>query len=986
MLPVMDFYGKWTFSQSGSWVQIDPAGGLLLVGAAATDGRTQFNAYGDADAFVLQGSNGLYVTSAGGSYTANGQRDGALNQFKLVAGTGGSYVLDLGVHGAGPQFDWNNDGGKLGQAAVENPPPSALFTQTIVTPSLAVLKKTGFTSPDPTLAWAFLEDVDFSKSPITFSNCNFDHANLERAKFRNSTSFAACSGSGANFRGVQATAAIFSESILIGADFTSAVANQAFFNGTNFDNATLTDAKMAKSYFTKTSKGVAPTFKGAHLERTDFSQAVVFSDADFTGAFAQGANFDGSSVTGPMKLQGANLTGATLNKGTTTKIIAKMLEFDTTTNLTQATMQSLDLSDYDLSNMNFSHADLTGCKMDRCKLVNAEFGYATLNDVTLTGGISMQGVNLSNASMKGADLTGAQLGAISLLFLVPKDSRDYESFLTALKAKDATAVTAIFKKNGVDLQGPVTVFPTAFSAPDTSWQVELTTPVALSYTVQADTGGLGVYQPTVPAVLLNAFMVNVNLTSANLFGVRASGVQLYATAGKTVNLNRAKLNGVQFNNANLGNIDLSQAPLPGVNFDYSMLTGANFNGAEFLVDARGSQSTFNGTNLQGANFTDAKMNNVVMTNAAVSVVSPMDERAYAGVWLFKLSAQDAASMTAELDAASPDPQAPSSAPKHQFNVPISVLPYLSVPGPVPPQLRKAFGDAHITLNASALQTIALNSIYWKIKDPATSYVVFPSCSEEFQPALGVAPGDTFTTVAEFYLPLSLEPHLAAGSVPPDVAAAFAEAGYPLTDDATIAVAQHPTEWQVIDTTATPEGAELLAAGANLVTVYSMWLNLQSGTTCSYVITVRPAIANTINIFGNFSLALSQRTTILRLASTSKLKGWKVSNDADNPFNPVKDYIQFQVFTNDSGGVNVYGSMIRIIRLVTPTQLAYFNIPCSRTVLEQTVLKPNCICPNSNTVATNTANALPFGEWMWARYLPAPPLCIPDPGGGYFCPV
>jgi len=630
--------------------------------------------------------------------------------------------------------------------------------------------------------------------------------------------------------------------------------------------------------------------------------------------------------------------------------------------------------------------------LDRCKLVNADFGYATLNNVTLTGGISMQGVNLSNASLQSADLTGAQMGAISLLFLVPEDSPDYAVFLDALKKQNATVVTAIFAKNGVDLQGPVTVFPTPFSTPDTSWQVEVTTPVALSYTVQADTGGLGVYQPTVPAVLLNAFMVNVNLTGANLFGVRASGVQLYATAGKTVNLNRAKLNGVQFNNANLGNIDLSQAALPGVNFDYSMLTGANFNGAQFFVDARGGQSTFNGTNLQGAKFTDATMNNVVMTNAAVSVVSPLDVRAYAGVWLFKLSAQDAALMIAELDAASPDPKAPSSAPKHQFNVPISVLPYLSTPGPVPPQLRKAFGDAHITLNASALLTISMSSIYWKIKDGATSYVVFPSCNDEFQPALGVAPGDAFTTVAEFYLPLSLEPQLVAGSVPPDIAAAFAAAGHPLTEDATISVALHPTEWQVIDTTETTDvtdaasAAELLAAGANVVTVYSMWLNLQSGTTCSYAITVRPAIANTINTFGNFSLPLSQRTTITRITSTTALKGWKVSNDADNPFNPVKDYIQFQVFTNESGGVNVYGSMIRIIRLVTPTQLAYFNIPCSLTVLPQTALKPNCICPNSNTVATNTANNLPFGEWMWARYLPSPPLCIPDPSGGYLCPV
>ena len=110
MLASRDFYGKWTFAQSSSWVQIDPASGVLSVGADAGDGRTQFNAYGTEDAFVLQGNNGLYVTSSAGSYTANAKRDGALNQFMLVAGTGGAvYVRDLGVDGAGPQFDWNNE-------------------------------------------------------------------------------------------------------------------------------------------------------------------------------------------------------------------------------------------------------------------------------------------------------------------------------------------------------------------------------------------------------------------------------------------------------------------------------------------------------------------------------------------------------------------------------------------------------------------------------------------------------------------------------------------------------------------------------------------------------------------------------------------------------------------------------------------------------------------------------------------------------------
>lgn len=966
----LPFLGKWTFAQGSAFVQIDPASGALKVAVQPTDGSEKFNAYGTTSAFVLQANNGLYVVASGSSYVASAARTATLNQFALDNGDSGAFrVKDLGANGQGSQFYWNNANGALGQVPVSAPPATTNFTQTIITPDLITIFQNGFPSPQPDLSWAYLSGVDFNQAQaqLDFSQSNLSHADFSHAKFPDQTGFEGCTGQYANFANATLTSAIIGSAHMEHSDFTQAIADGADFSKSFFNDATMPGIKLRQS------GNLADThFNGAHLEGADFTGSGNILNTDFTGAFLMGAVFTGSSVTGAMILNGADLTGAYLNNPGMVTIYPKMIQLDAKTNFTQAKLQKLDFTGYDLSNVVFTHADLTGCKLDNTNLQNTEFGYATLDGVTITGGISMQGANLSNASLMGADLTGAQMGAIGLMFRVTSDKPDYTTLLNGLKNADGATVAKVFGNNGHPLQGTVAVTVPSFAPLGTRWQVEVTVPAPATYTVILETVGqsqtLGVYQPTTPAVLTNAFMVNANLTGANLYAVRASGAQLYATAGKKVNLNRAKLDGLQINNGNLGSIDLSQADLPGVNFDYSILTGAKFTGAQIHVDATGGQTSFNGANLQGADFTSATINNAVFTNAAVSVPSPADSNAFAGVWLFGLSAQDATLIVPELNAASPDPNAQPTDPQHQFTIPIELLQLLNTPGPVSKGIAAAFGDANITLSQSALLTILTESIYWQVADGNTNYVIFEACdSGNYEPALGVAAGKQYTTGATFFLPLSLESSLANGPVNQAVAAAFKQAGHPLSNAAKILIGQHPTSWQVVDSP----------------TIYSLWLDLQSSLSgCSIVITARPALWNTINAFGDVSLALNQRATVTRLDNNA---GWVLSNDAENPFNPVKNYIEFQIFPNSAKGIDVYGSLMRIIRMKSPTEEQFFNIPCSTTLLTQQQLSTNTICPNSDAVSTNQANKTPFGQWMRARFLPSPPFCVPDPQGMFNCP-
>lgn len=954
----MTFLGKWTLSQGDVTLLADLTTGALNVGPAPTDGSDRVNAYGTATAFTLQAANGSYVVRSGIGYAATAVPPAAPNWFALVT-VGSSYqVVDLGPDPANPGTNvWSVSGGVLSAAAPANPAAAAtLFVQNVVTPGLADILSSGFTSSVPDLTWVSVPNVDWSAASanVDLTKSVLLHTDFSGGTFAPNTPFHSATADHANFSNATLNDCDLSGMTLTWTLFVNAKMDGVDFSYSNLDNATCTGALMRNS-----TNLANATFDVAKLDRADLSGAGNIYQTSFKRSSLVGVSFKGSSVTGWMDLTGADLTGAYLsNPPGSTDIYPKNLRFDSSTRFYGTVMQYLDLTGYDLSNTNFARADLTGCKLDSTNLATANLGYAILDGVSVTGGVSLHGANLTSASLNDADLTGAQLGAVGQSFRVGAQP-NFAAFQTALRNGDGAGVAAVFQKEGRPLTAPVAVLPSTFT-PDSAWTVSAANvPVPLLIVLEGTgaSASLAVYQPTSPAVLSNAFMVNVDLNGANLYGVRASGAQIYATAGKSVNLNRAKIDGLQVNNANLSEVNLSQANVSGVNFDYAMLTGADFSGATIGVDASGGQTSFNGANLQGVNFSSASLKNVILANAACAVANPNDANASAGVWLFTMPARGADLVTGQLQAALTTATAP-----------IELLPTILTSGPVPKGLTVALTDAGLKVAPDALVVVTTTGSYWNIIDDANAYVVFESVTDEWVPSLGVASGGSYTVDADCYLDLSLEAQLANGPVAPAVAAALKTQNISLSPKATITIAQYPKVWQVV-------------SGRD---VWTLWLRFNSTALgVDTQIAMRPAIGNLISAFGSESIALSAQSVVTAIASG----GWLVDNDSENPFNAARGYITYSLLPSARGGIDVYGSWMRIVRTTGQGAQQFYNVPCAVTQLTSKLLagSGNTVCPNGGTVSANTSADVPFDQWLQARLLPSPPFCIPDPQGNFNCP-
>lgn len=1032
----MIFFGKWTFGQPNTDVQIDMASGTLKVAAVPADGSDRFNAYGTAAAFVLQAANGKYVVTSGSGYAATSATSTSVNQFTLEdAGSGAVRVVDLGINGKGPrQSYWNVASGALNSIDKSNSPPATTsFNQSIVTVGLSAILATGFQTPQPDLTWVDLSNADFTQAQqaLDFSQTILTNANLSSTKFEMGIPFDTCSGQSVNFAGATLAGCSFNSSHLEKSNFTCAVLTGADVSSAWFNDATLTGIHLNQQ-----SNIANAHFNGAKLQGADFTNCGNVFQTDFTGADLTGAKFTGSSITGTMILNDANLTNANLNNawywivtdGATNYVIAqgygqswydtslgvapgtnynakpqffiprslkdsfqpgavtpslasafqlnggitltggatlatrqyvsiypKMLQFNSNTNLTGTNLQCLDLRGYDLSKMVMAHADFSGSKLDNVDLSGSDLSYANLSGVTLTGGIPMFGAILSNANFTNADLTSAQMGALSELFAVPSSSTsEYNRFLTALTSNNPADVTAVFAEctnNKIQLTNP-TIIPSVFA----SGRVWTVLSGQQSYSVRLVTTNAGtslqVSQPATAAVLTNAYLRGATLTAANLYQVRASGIQLYGGAKLDGN---AILEGAQFNNGNLANANLKQAALYGVNFDYCILNNADFTGAHLTVNSSGGQASFNSANLQGAVFSDSQLANAIFTDAAVSVPLPSSTQP-AGVWLFDSDPQYSQLLIAELNTAS-DKNKNFSMDKQAANV--------LKPGVVPSPIISQFAAQQIPLSPTAIVSVMGEGPYWQVTDGSNKYVIFETCDKaNYMPALGVAFGTTPVVDPKFFIPYSLESQLIPGPAPATVVNAFKTNGITLSSAATVSVLQQFTDWQIADVSGN----------------YSLWLGLSMS--CTLQVTVSPSTPFLQQLFTNYSSPLSRRATI----RTGKAAGvWTINNDSDNPFNPIVNYINFNVVQNAAGGLDVYGSKLRIRRLVGANQQEYQNISCDITRLAASDLVNSTTCPNSLLVSSNTKDGLPVDQWMRSRVLPRAPLCVPSGDGTYYCP-
>ncbi|HWF52541.1 MAG TPA: pentapeptide repeat-containing protein [Solirubrobacteraceae bacterium] len=944
----MIFIGKETLAASGGVVSADAKTGQLQVGPASGSAQERLNAYGTPAGFLLQATGGKYVTWSGSAYAATLERDGDATWFAREDAAGGVRIVDLGSKGTAPtQYYWVGATGPLGRTPkTGSPPATTRFTETVITPGLAEILQTGLPGPKTDLSWVYLGAVDLT-SLLSVEEADLTGANLAGANL-----------AGLAFSLATLSSADLSKAKLTGmADLTDATMIATNLTGADLSGATMPrvkakDAILIDAVLTDVILDGA-SLVGAKLTRaklTGFSASIA--GVDFTGADLTDADFTLASVRA-ITILGADLTGAQLsNPDKKPSIDLSDAKIDAATNFTSTRMQRVDLRNHDLSNVVMTHADLTGSKLDNTKLIGAELSYADLTGVTLTGSIPMFGANLSNAILTGATLPGAQMGSISLLFRVVNDPNDptakqaYEAFLNALNQADVKGVTSAFTANGYKLTAPITILGSTF-APGRVWTV---TAAAQAYTVRLeDTGGtssLAVYQPSPAAILINAYMKDAILTSANLFNVRASGAQIYGNAkldGQVI------LEGAQFDSANLAGVNIKQARLDGVNFGHATLTGAQFDGAWLTPDARGGQASFANANLQGASFTDAHLADALFTDAAVCVARTEGSTEVDGVWLF--SSPSPATLVSQLAAAT-----------KELSLDASLASQLGQ-GPVSDPVRKAFQEQGVTLAPDALVTIQDTGPQWTIADGADSYRIFEACDQDQGvPALGVNKGGGLDI--DFTIPLYLERSLGTGAVTKPVRDAFAGHDIQLGPDARVRAGTMVTDWQVVDSTAG----------------YDLWLGLNLD--CALSITGRLGIPALTNFFANHSLPLSRRATVTAAGQDR----WTVDNDSNNPFNPVTNYIKCNLSrAAPAGALDVYGSALRVERVGPSGTSEFVNIAMRLTKLGTAELQASTVCPNSSRTKVNIGDKLPFKQWMRAKELPKPPWCIPSADGAFWCP-
>jgi uncharacterized protein YjbI with pentapeptide repeats len=718
---------------------------------------------------------------------------------------------------------------------------------------------------------------------------------------------------------------------LSSADLTSAMMASANLSNANLTKAKLWDARLPDAILDDANLWWADLTSAllnqASLVRAHLNHAILVKaeliNADLSRADLSYATFVKAATDG-MNISGATCTGTVLDDQDLTAV-----KMDTETTFSEASMQRVDLHQVHL---------------DRCRMPGADLTNANMASVLL------HGANLSNATLDSANLAGAQMGSIAMCFSVT-DPQELVRFKNALNNFDTVSVKNIFKTNGVTFSEPITITTSPY-AEDRVWTVK--SGDTLPYKVRAESLGgteaLTVYNPSTPANLADAFMKDVVLTTANLYAVTAPGTQIYGQA----RLDNAILENADLVGANLGSIDLTKANLRGAQLDGAILTNAKLQGASLEPSDIGKPASLVGANLQETDFSDAKLDRAILTNAAVAVADTTQTDQSDGVWLFDTQRQDPAPYISELNAATT-----------LFKLAPVVAEGLT-PGPVSDALRTAFEENGVTLSDEAQIEEREEDAYWQIADGSTSYTITKGCDQDqYTPALIVQSSDV--EADPFAIPLTCEKDLQRGAITDDLRDAFATYGkVVLTKEATLTTKVRAIVWQI-------------EHASTYCSLYTLWLGLDDS--CEEKLFARPSIPDVRELFWDAGIKLRWQATV-----ATKGDHWRLDNDSNNPFNDSLGYIKFNLLQETDGApLDVFGFMLRIMRLSKSNQIEYHNIICAKTRISLDELKDTTVCPNGWEVQDNQEQRKPFHLWMRASRPPSPPTCVPSADGTYYCP-
>lgn len=370
---------------------------------------------------------------------------------------------------------------------------------------------------------------------------------------------------------------------LTGLDFRKADLSNSDFSGSCLNETNLSYCKFTSGSFFACDLKKA-NMKGGNFSRCDFRGACIVN-ADLTDA-----NFDSADLRRGVMMN--YLEGGAQGKWSTGQ--------RSETQLSGSIVRDTDMSHVMAYNTNFSEANMIGVRMQDAKLKDSNFSEANLSGADLTGS-DLSGANVDGAVVDKINLTAVEGDRTQLKGLIDeqnarKNLKDEDTDLKQV-IKEHTAWIETAGKEGQQLN---------LSEYDLSEEKDLRN-YPLTVIVAAGSKFTGLYLEGVKmessvldrADFRDCHMKNADFrgssfkeamfTRADLTDANFSALKVKRPDGSEIlqncNLSQSRmafaiLDGANFSNADLQDVDFSHASMKNCNFTDANIKGANFTDAE----------------------------------------------------------------------------------------------------------------------------------------------------------------------------------------------------------------------------------------------------------------------------------------------------------------------------------------------------------------------------------------------------------------------
>jgi uncharacterized protein YjbI with pentapeptide repeats len=178
----------------------------------------------------------------------------------------------------------------------------------------------------------------------------------------------------------------------------------------------------------------------------------------------------------------------------------------------------------------------------------------------------------------------------------------------------------------------------------------------------------------------------------------------------------------------------------------------------------------------------------------------------------------------------------------------------------------------------------------------------------------------------------------------------------LSANAQIQIVEVDLVWQIVDGTQN----------------YTLWTDVdEEGKTELYAAS---SLTKTRAAFKRSSLTLRWQASAM---VETAVQQWLVDNDSENPQNFSTGYVKFSVKLNGDV-LDVFGTALRILRMGDLNQEEFNTENCQITILSQTNMSADTVCPNGATLGVNQSRSGKSWDVLWLRAAqpPRPPDCVP----------